>query len=419
VKKGYLKEGISLIVLVITIIVIIILAGSVILSLSKNNPITSATEAKFKTNIESYNSELTLAVATQYALNPSFDSKSINATTWNGNISNINGTVKQYISTMTVEDGEKYGIVGGKLVFVGLIPNEKQWVTDTGILSGTLNFGYTGTTDIYIVPITGSYKIELWGAQGGSPNTINRGGYGGYTVGNIYLTIGTVLYFNVGDCGYQPANLLKPFNGGGAPDITGDWVASYTGNYSGGGATDVRLVSGLWDNSDSLKSRIMVAGGGAGGNSGDGSIGGAGGGILGGNTATPISNIIIYGATQTTGNAFGIGQSSGYADTGAGGGGYYGGYRGYDSNCGGSGGSSYISGFAGCNAINISGVHTGQSNHYSGNIFTNMDMIDGNGYKWTNVIGAQTQMPNPNSGYYSLGVGNIGDGYAKITFLNK
>jgi len=185
VNKRHHKVWISLIVLVITIIVIIILAGTVILSLSQNNPISSATEAKFKTNIESYNSELTMAISSQYALNPTFDTKSINATTWNGNISNINGTVKQYISTMTVEDGEKYGIVGGKLVFIGLLPNEKQWVTDSRILSGTLDFSYTGSTDTYIVPITGTYKIELWGAQGGSPYTINRDGYAKITFLNI------------------------------------------------------------------------------------------------------------------------------------------------------------------------------------------------------------------------------------------
>ena len=45
------KNGISLIVLVITILVMIILAGVVIVSLSKNNPIEKAKEAEFKTNV--------------------------------------------------------------------------------------------------------------------------------------------------------------------------------------------------------------------------------------------------------------------------------------------------------------------------------------------------------------------------------
>jgi len=54
------KQGISLIVLVITIIVIIILAGAVILSLSANNPIAQATTAKENSNIAEVQSAVTL-----------------------------------------------------------------------------------------------------------------------------------------------------------------------------------------------------------------------------------------------------------------------------------------------------------------------------------------------------------------------
>ena len=55
-KKG--KQGISLIVLIVTIIVIIILAAAVILTLSKNNPIESAREAKFKEDVRSFKDDL-------------------------------------------------------------------------------------------------------------------------------------------------------------------------------------------------------------------------------------------------------------------------------------------------------------------------------------------------------------------------
>ena len=48
------KNGISLIVLIITIIVIIILAAAVILTISKNNPVDSAKEAKFKEDVRSF-----------------------------------------------------------------------------------------------------------------------------------------------------------------------------------------------------------------------------------------------------------------------------------------------------------------------------------------------------------------------------
>ena len=57
------KKGISLIVLVITIVVIIILAAAVILSLGKNNPINSAKEAKIKTTIDNFKSDLVMSVS--------------------------------------------------------------------------------------------------------------------------------------------------------------------------------------------------------------------------------------------------------------------------------------------------------------------------------------------------------------------
>jgi Tfp pilus assembly protein PilE len=57
------KQGISLIVLVITIIVIIILAGAVILSLSANNPITQATTARNNSNLNEVQSAVTLYLA--------------------------------------------------------------------------------------------------------------------------------------------------------------------------------------------------------------------------------------------------------------------------------------------------------------------------------------------------------------------
>lgn len=412
------RKGISLIVLVITIIVIIILAGAVILSLANNNPISSATEATFKANLDAYSSDLNLTLSKKYLDNFSFNPNTLNASSWDGS-SNITGTIKEYIPNITVEDGAKYGISAGKLVYCGSNQNEKQWITKAGLSTGIFNYSYAGVEQTFIAPVAGNYKVELWGAKGGPNTVIDRGGYGGYTSGKIYLTRGETLYVYVGDSGYQPSNLVKPFNGGGAPDITGDWEWSHSGNYSGGGATDIRLTSGLWDNIDSLRSRIMVAGGGAGGNSGDGSIGGSGGGLIGGSTTQPISLTVVNGATQTLGFAFGVGQPSGYADTGAGGGGYYGGYKGVNSNCGGSGGSSFISGHLGCDAINLSGVHTGQANHFSGKVFTSTTMIDGDGYNWTNAKGVQVAMPNPNGGSYSLGTGNDSDGYARITYLDN
>ena len=60
------KKGISLIVLVITIIIIIILAGAVILNLSDNNPIESASEAQILSDLDTFNSDLTVQIGNKY-----------------------------------------------------------------------------------------------------------------------------------------------------------------------------------------------------------------------------------------------------------------------------------------------------------------------------------------------------------------
>jgi hypothetical protein len=128
-----MKKGISLIVLVITIIVIIILAGSVILSLSSNNPIAQATDAKAKTTVETYNSELNLAISSQFLSNYLFTSDTFNAPVWDGIDANKAGTIKQYITSITPTDALKYEIQNSKLVYIGTIQTEKDWNIAMGI----------------------------------------------------------------------------------------------------------------------------------------------------------------------------------------------------------------------------------------------------------------------------------------------
>jgi len=121
---------------------------------------------------------------------------------------------------------------------------------------------------------------------------------------------------------------------------------------------------------------------------------------------------IAKGATQTSGYRFGIGATG---DRTGGGGGYYGGNTTsiwenssrYSEYCASSGGSSFISGHTGCNAITSSStssniVHTGQPNHYSGYVFTNTVMKAGN-----------EVMPSPTGGTET---GHSGNGYCKITW---
>ena len=139
------------------------------------------------------------------------------------------------------------------------------------------NFDYIGDVQSFTAPIKGTYKIEAWGASGGDV-TINdvtyQGGLGGYTSGTINLEKNQKLYIYVGG---SPSNYEGGYNGGAKGGTIND--GKYTG---GGGATDIRIVNGNWNDFNSLKSRIMVAAGGAGtGYYGSEIIGGAGGGLNG------------------------------------------------------------------------------------------------------------------------------------------
>lgn len=310
-------------------------------------------------------------------------------------------------------------------------------------------FYATDDYQVFTAPVRGRYRFELWGSQGSNMG-IHAGGKGAYTKGDIILDKDEKVYLYVGNSKGEK----KSFNGGGS----GGSSAS-----GGGGATDVRLVPGTWNDFSSLKSRIMVAAGGGGVTIWKkGSEGGAAGGLFSYDTPYYASgnwgNTLGTGATQTIGGAgfdsilgapyhggngqFGIaGNGSDNEYGGGGGSGYYGGSGGGDGDfavSSGSGGSSYISGHIGCNSIkessrqnNIS--HTGDNIHYSKKYFTNTEMIDGLGYRWTNTIGPSYTDVTNNGGHVVLDDGEYtgqptndgtdiqdgqsGDGYAKITPL--
>ncbi|MDD2376038.1 MAG: hypothetical protein PHD15_00035 [Clostridia bacterium] len=131
-------KGISLIVLVITIIIIIILAGIVILSLANSNPITKANEMKFKSNVDTYNSELNMALSDIKLKNIFFDSITFNAGIWDGTEGNKTGTTKEYITSITTKDAAKFEIQSGKLVYVGIVQIEKDWAIEMNIETGSV-----------------------------------------------------------------------------------------------------------------------------------------------------------------------------------------------------------------------------------------------------------------------------------------
>lgn len=328
------------------------------------------------------------------------------------------------------------------------------------------DFKYTGDYQIYIVPKTGTYRVELWGS---GATTSNGYGRGGYTAGNIELEENTKLYVYVG-------GQNSTFNGGGEGGIISNTNYTYcdSPNKTGNSGTDIRLIGGNWDNFDGLKSRIMVAGAGGenrnnylgdhigvdtvigdiasggglygynshygeneeynnvttGGSFGTQTFGGAGGEILR-NTNNYIDNAEAgsfgKGGKGGSGNllhedycAFsGYGGSSGYYGSG----GAAGNISGYWTSSSTAGASSFISGHDGCDAIDGELsidedhiVHTGQSNHYSGYVFTETSMIDGAGCTWT------TEKEECNGQIQPDGTttnGHAGNGYARITYLGE
>ena len=145
------------------------------------------------------------------------------------------------------------------------------------------------------------YRIETWGAQGGNGTSAYVGGNGGYSVGNINLSVGNNLYINVGGAGKTGKMAVGGYNGGGT---SGNQEA--TGG-SGGGATHIATSSGLLSTFENKKEEILIVSGGGGGGSiysGDGTYGygGAGGGYLGNDgTSTKSSERKGKGGTQTSG----------------------------------------------------------------------------------------------------------------------
>lgn len=283
--------------------------------------------------------------------------------------------------------------------------NNKMYGVGSANYNGSvMNFDYTGSVQtVTLAP--GTYKLECWGAQGGTYSSY-IGGYGGYSKGTITLTEATTVYISVGGAG-SSSSTAAGFNGGG----TG--ISSGRG---GGGATDVRIGQ------NSLYSRVIVAGGGggAGVTSANANPCGCGGGEYGGdgyyndttgsytagqNRSGGSASQTAGGITWSTGTQATFGQggnASGYS-CGGGGGGWYGGGGAYDNDSDsdgrwGGGGSGYV--YTSSTAKNYPNGCLLNSTHY----LTNAQTIAGN-----------TSFTSPTG---SAETGHTGSGFCRITNLN-
>ena len=245
---------------------------------------------------------------------------------------------------------------------------------DNNITLGA-EYSYTGHEERFKVTVSGTYKVEAWGAQGGNTSTYNyKGGYGGYSAGEVNLKSGDILYINVGGQGEEQCynkSCAGGYNGGGA---SGWYTGGTVYSSGGGGASHVALKSGLLSTLESdINSILIVAGGGGGatyhnntstfGFSHDGGSGGGitGYGLCGANDLADSGSSSGCGGSQTatgavsnttygTYGSFGLGASNTCSSGGSGssrkcyasgaGGGFYGGSTGNHGVAG--GGSGYI-----------------------------------------------------------------------------
>lgn len=137
--------------------------------------------------------------------------------------------------------------------------------------SNTIPFLYTGGVQAFTAPYTGTYTLNVWGAQGGAAlqnyATAATGGYGGYAAGTVNLVQGETLYIYVGGQGGNTNMLLQGNNwditvtgsGGYNGGATGAGFINWWAHGAGGGATDIRRGGA------GLENRIIVGGGGGGG----------------------------------------------------------------------------------------------------------------------------------------------------------
>ena len=367
------KDGFTLIELI---------AVLVILSLVLIMAVPSVNRLLYKNKVKSYNTKLNVILkqAKQYARD---DESFIYGSTsmYDRYVCNTItvGELRQagYLEELA-EDGEKTTIkdprtnksMEDKVIMVYLkssttgtnmdIYNGNFVSTDKNVSrcnTSTAAFKYTGREETYKIPQTGKYKLEVWGAEGGSANNTYIGGYGAYAYGEINLTKNDILYINVGGEGIHTKDDRQTVKGGYNGGGNATSIDCSEGAGSGGGATSIATKSGVLSTLSSDIDKILIVAAGGGGavycESANCGIGGSGGGIKGVDaTSEGYSQHSLFGlgASQTAAGCrkngtycskFGVANTYGYsAPSTGGGGGLYAGAGGEKSGAG--GGSSYI-----------------------------------------------------------------------------
>ena len=291
-------------------------------------------------------------------------------------------------------------------------------------------YDYTGSPKKLTIPYTGIYKLEVWGAQGGTAEGYDldniygtyRGGYGSYSTGTIELNESENLYVVVGSQGADGnpvSDIAGGYNGGGKV-LSSDDNPTNRFAAGGGGATHIAKVDGLLSTlSNKIDSIIIVAGGGGGGymhTKAAGlhhAFGGDAGGYIGKNGSNgPEGNHFGTGATQN-----GPGQSANIEEQGKGGFGYGGIVEVAAHGSGGGGG--FYGGGAAYGIAGTGNASGGGGVGYIGNSELNNKLMicyecSTTEEKNTKTLSTTNTSLSAQSNYVKLG-----NGYARITFLER
>ncbi|MDD2376395.1 MAG: hypothetical protein PHD15_03830 [Clostridia bacterium] len=137
--KKYNKKGISLILIIITMLVMLILASAIIMLFSDNNPIKQALKLSFKNDLTNFTNELNTYNYNQIMDGPKGYTPlklqaDENSVTYDG-IEDTNKTINNIITllgSMSKYDG-LFEVSEGKLVYKGTDTTQQEWAEEIGL----------------------------------------------------------------------------------------------------------------------------------------------------------------------------------------------------------------------------------------------------------------------------------------------
>ena len=263
-------------------------------------------------------------------------------------------------------------------------------------MANALHHACAGKVEEFVAPTSANYKLEVWGAQGGTQNGVEnaniQSGLGGYSYGNYNIAINVIKLFV---CIGAKAIQSNTYN-----NRTNETIKVFLGGgRAGGGATHIATaVRGTGELSYyyNFQDEVLIVAGGGGSAEWKGT-GGYGGGTVGGD-GVPILVPSLYG---TGGQQNKGGSTHKYNSTDViteatfGVGGYgCGPYEGDNSDYGTQGGGGWYGG----GGTSIAGCSGGGSGHIGAGVTGE-------------TIAGNTSFPSPSGGTET---GHTGNGYAII-----